>query len=47
MISETEIHQSFPKGNFLIEGFRTPYRLDYGSKGGEGGHVICKRGYTF
>ena len=34
MISETKIDESFPKGNFLIEGFSTPYRLDRDSKGG-------------
>ena len=33
MISETKIDESFPKGNFLIEGFSTPYRLDRDSKG--------------
>ena len=32
MISETKIDESFPKGNFLIEGFSTPYRLDHYSK---------------
>ena len=46
MISETKIDESFPKGNFLIEGFSTPYRLDRDSKGG-GDHVICKGRYTF
>ena len=45
MISETKIDETFPKGNFLIEGFSTPYRLDRDSKGG-GDHVICKSGYT-
>ena len=35
MISETKIDESFPKRNFLIEGFSTPYRLDSDSKGGE------------
>ena len=35
MISETKINESFPKGNFLIAGFSTPYRLDRDSKGGE------------
>ena len=35
MISETKIDESFPKGNFLIEGFSIPYRLDRDSKGGE------------
>ena len=34
MISETKIDESFPKGNFLIEGFNTCYRLDRDSKGG-------------
>ena len=34
MISETNIDESFPKGNFLIEGFRTLYRLGRDSKGG-------------
>ena len=34
MISETKIDESFPKENFLIEGFSTPYRLDRDSKGG-------------
>ena len=35
MISETKIDDSFPATQFLIEGFRTPYRLDRnGSAGG-------------
>ena len=34
MISETKIDEGFPKGNFLIEGFSTPFRLDRDSKGG-------------
>ena len=34
MILETEIDESSPKENFLIEGFCTPYRLDRDSKGG-------------
>ena len=35
MISETKIDDSFvPVGQFLIEGFCTPYRLDFNSKGG-------------
>ena len=34
MISETKIDESFPKGNFLIEGFSTPCRLDCDPKGG-------------
>ena len=34
MISVTKIDERFPKGHFLIEGFRTLYRLDRDSKGG-------------
>ena len=34
MISETKIDESFPNGNFIIEDFSTPYRLDRDSKGG-------------
>ena len=34
MISETKIDESFPQGNFLIDGFSSPYRLDRDSKGG-------------
>ena len=34
MISETKIDDSFPVGNFIIEGFSTPYRLDHDSNGG-------------
>ena len=34
MISETKTDESFPKGNFLIEGLSTPYRSDHDSKGG-------------
>ena len=41
IISETKIDESFPKGNFLIEGFSTPYRLDRNSKGGE--IMLCVR----
>ena len=33
MISETKIDESFPRGNFLIDGFSSPYRLDRDSKG--------------
>ena len=36
MISETKIDESFPNGNFIIEGFSTPYMLDRDSKGGGG-----------
>ena len=34
MISETKIDESFPQGNFLIDGFSSPYWLDCDSKGG-------------
>ena len=36
MISKTKNDESFPNGNFIIEGFSTPYRLDRDSKGGGG-----------
>ena len=42
MISETKIDESFPNGNFIIEGFSTPYRLDRDSKGG-GGVILYVR----
>ena len=32
--SETKIDDSFPNGNLLFDGFRTPYRLDQNSNGG-------------
>ena len=34
MISETKIYGSFPLGNFLIDGFSKPYRLDCDLLGG-------------
>ena len=34
MVSETKIDDSFPVGNFVIDGFSTPYRLDCDSNGG-------------
>ena len=34
LVSETKIDDSFPIGNFLIDGFSTPYRLDRNSNGG-------------
>ena len=33
LVSETKINYSFPIGNFLIDGFSTPYRLDRKSNG--------------
>ena len=34
LVSETKIDDSFPNGNFLIDGLSTPYRLDRNSNGG-------------
>ena len=34
LVSETKIDDSFPTGDFLIDGFSTPYRLDRNSNGG-------------
>ena len=34
MISETEIDASFPIGQFLLNGYRTPFRLDRNAHGG-------------
>ena len=34
MISETKIADSFPYGNFLMDSFSSPYRLDWDSMGG-------------
>ena len=33
LVSETTIDDSFFNGNFLIDKFRTPYRLDRNSNG--------------
>ena len=33
LVLETKIDDSFPIGNFLIDGFSTPYRLDRNSNG--------------
>ena len=34
MISETKLDESFPTGQFFINGFSSPYRLDRNSNGG-------------
>ena len=34
MIFETKIDDSFPVGNFVTDGFGTPYQLDRNSNGG-------------
>ena len=46
LVSETKIDDSFPNGNFLIDGYSTLYRLDRNSNGG-GLNVICQRRYSF
>ena len=38
MVSETKIDDSFPVGNFVIDGFSTPYQLDRDSN--DGGIVV-------
>ena len=35
IVSETKTDDSFPVGQFLIERFCTPYRVDGNSKGGD------------
>ena len=45
LVSETKTDDSFPIGNFLIDEFSTPYRLDRNSNGG--GLVICQGRYFF
>ena len=37
MISETKIDASFPIGQFLLNGYRTPFRLD---RNGHGGGIL-------
>ena len=34
MVSETKVDDSFPVGNFVVDGFSTPYQLDRDSNGG-------------
>ena len=34
MLSETELDDSFPEGQFLIEGFQSPFRFDRTRNGG-------------
>ena len=34
MISETKLDNSFPEGQFLIEGYSKPYRIDRNCHGG-------------
>ena len=34
MISETKLDNSFPEGQFLVEGYSKPYRIDHNCQGG-------------
>ena len=34
MISETKVDDSFPNGQFFLDGFGTPFRLDQNRNGG-------------
>ena len=34
MISETKLDSSFPEGQFLIEGYSKPHRIDHNCHGG-------------
>ena len=34
MISETKLDESFPIGQFLMDGYRDPFRLDRNENGG-------------
>ena len=34
MISETKVDDSFPDGQFFLDGFGTPFRLDRNGNGG-------------
>ena len=34
VITETKLDESFPKGQFVLDGFSTPYRLDRNCHGG-------------
>ena len=43
--SETKIYDTFPKQQFLIEDFSTPYRLDRTATG-RGRGLLQNRGYT-
>ena len=34
MISETKLYETFPEGQFLVDGFNPPYRIDRNTNGG-------------
>ena len=37
IVSETKLDESFPRSQFTIDGFSTPFRLDRNDEGGGGG----------
>ena len=43
MISETKVDDSFPDGQFFLDGFGTPFRLDRNGNGG--GIMLFTRNY--
>ena len=43
MISETKLDSSFPAGQFLINCYSEPFKIDLSSQGG--GIMLCERGY--
>ena len=42
ILVETKLDDTYPTEQFLIEGFRTPFRLDRNRNGG-GGYYFCQR----
>ena len=34
MISETKLYETFSEGQFLVDGFNSPYRMDRNTNGG-------------
>ena len=48
MVSETKLDEIFfPIGQFIIEGFGVPYRVDRNDNGGGICEVICERRHSF
>ena len=45
LISQTKLDSSFPRGQFQLNGYCTPYRLDRNVHGGRS-FIIHKRSYT-
>ena len=46
LVSKTKLGDTFPRNQFILEGFTPPYRLDRTTHGG-GLMLFCHRGYTF